>query len=86
MKLIFFIFVTVLMLYPIYCIGGGSWSEGKRFLFDEFTAEEKPLERHFRQQEKLQFLRNVCKDLLKNLKPRGGFNLYKVCKLNIPQR
>ena len=31
MKLIFFIFVTILMLYPIYCTGGGSWSEGKNF-------------------------------------------------------
>ena len=91
MKLLFLIFAFLYVLKQTECIGGGLWSEGKRSLLpqnnDDVISKEIALE--FRRlktvQEKLNYLRKICKLVLKVSRENAGFGIAKVCRQNIPR-
>ena len=91
MKLLFLIFTFLYALKQTECIGDFSWSEEKRSLLPQSNngvfSREIALE--FRRlktvQEKLNYLRKICKLVLKVSRENAGFGIAKVCRQNIPR-
>ena len=91
MKVVIFIFVFCLLLNVAACIGGGSWSEGKRSLISSNDNLSRQITIDFGRlksvEERLQYLRKLCKLILKvyGKKEDPGFSIRKVCRQNIPR-
>ena len=68
MKLMLAISIAIFVFNFVDCIGGGSWSEGKRAAVTSDANFAKIIAEDFRQlkskEEKLQLLRKMCKDIL----------------------
>ena len=87
MQLVIAIFVFVFLLNAGDCIGGGSWSEVKRSVTSNDANFAKTIAEDFRRlrttEEKLQFFRKMCKEILKVTKYNSRFSINKVCRQNI---
>ena len=79
MKLLFVIFTFLYVLKQTECIGGGSRSEGKRSLLPQSNNDgfSREIALEFRRlmtvQEKLNYLRKICKLGLKVSRENAGF-------------
>ena len=89
MKLLFVIFTFLYVLKQTESIGGGSWSEEKRSLLSQNDGGDfsREIGIEFRRlktvQEKLNYLRKICKLVLKFSRENAGFGIAKVCRQNI---
>ena len=86
---LFLVLLILCSLNQTTSIGGGSWFEGKRSLLPQneslfsrtITFEFKRIKTA---QNKLNYLRKLCKTILKNSQEKEGIAIVKACKKNVP--
>ena len=83
MKVVLLVIAVLFFLGAADCIGGGSWSEGRRSITSNNDNFSKQIAVEFRRlktvEEKLQYLRKICKLILKVSQDTSGFGIGKVC-------
>ena len=89
MSSLFLVLLILCSLNQTTSIGGGLWFEGKRSLlphneslFSRTIALE--FKRIKTAQNKLIYLRKLCKTILKNSQENEGIEIVKTCKKNLP--
>ena len=89
MSVLFLVLLILCSLNQTASIGGGSWFEGKRSLLPQNESLfSRNMSLEFKRirtvQNKLNYLRKLCKTILKNSQENEGIAIVKACKKNLP--
>ena len=89
MSVLFLFLLILCSLNQTTSIGGGSWFEGKRSLLPQNESLfSRNMSLEFKRirtvQNKLNYLRTLCKTILKNSQENEGIAIVKACKKNLP--
>ena len=89
MSVLFLVLLILCSLNQTTSIGGGSWFEGKRSLLPQNQSLfSRNMSLEFKRirtvQNKLNYLRKLCKTILKNSQENEGIAIVKACKKNLP--